>query len=151
MNSLTHWSQAICSTCCTTGVWSCDTNFGMNPQINPLAPCIIKHPSAVHLIRDSFYLRNVTKIKWSNTYILQDFLISYFIFNHLFPRYDNSPYLSLQTKLREGIVFRGVCLSTGGLCLWSHVPSGGHSDRDLPGQRPPWTETPLTEPPTYGK
>ena len=35
-----------------------------------------------------------------------------------------------------------------GVCLWSHVPSRGLCpeglpDRDPPGQRPPWRETPL--------
>ena len=69
----------------------------------------------------------------------------------------------ITAKLREGNVFKGVCLATGvgdpclwshvpyrggGLCLWFHVPSRGLPDRDLPGLRPPrqrpnhlpWTE-----------
>ena len=67
-----------------------------------------------------------------------------------------SSFLPPQTKLREGNVFRGVCLSTGvSLPLVPCSFGGGVSltetplDRDPPRQRPPWTETPLDrDPPT---
>ena len=34
-----------------------------------------------------------------------------------------------------------ICQQGRGLCLWSHVPSGGLCPGYPPGQRPPWIET----------
>ena len=111
----------------------------MNPKINPLAPCIIKHPSTVHLIRDSFYLRNVTKIKWSNTYILQDFLIFRFHIQLSFSQIRQQPISEPankvagrycyrpQTKFAK-VMFLQVCVCPWGVMLGCRgvlLPGGG--------------------------
>ena len=71
--------------------------------------------------------------------------------------YPGSCYYRPQTKLREGNVFRGVCVSTGvsvtGPCSFRGSLSGP-LDRDLPGRRPPPRQRPHrteTPPPTTGQ
>ena len=61
-------------------------------------------------------------------------------------------FLPAATKLGQGNIFTGVCLSTGGVCLsacwdippWEHTPLG---NRHPPDQTPPWTRPPSSRPP----
>ena len=57
------------------------------------------------------------------------------------PTFHGQIIIARKRSFGQGNIFTGVCLSTGGLCLWSHVSSRGLPDRD-PGQRFPRPETP---------
>ena len=92
-----------------------------------------------HFRKKTFNLLNPTDFIYSRRYSLARFLEDR-------PEWGSLYLLPAATKLGQGNIFTGVCLSTGGVCLsacWDIPPGSRHP----PDQTPPGADTPSEQTP----